>query len=246
MDKHLLGTVSLSRRRWRDQEGQRQTESESRQLEAAKLTYEHVLFLWNDQVGYANTLQERKKFGAGLLILLIGVGAFRLQLTRSPDDISSLSPMGMASVVWCLRVALVLSVCGAYWIYVDRPLFRRLLTQISSDAKRHAGYLFSKARARSSTESDGIRLPIRPPNRWDRHRATLTMLPVNEEIDSWFRMAPADVWKIRTERLRQSYRAMCFQNKALSLRVRVGTLLLGLAVCSTFGAFSAYICTIDW
>ncbi len=73
---------------------------------------------WDDQVEYAETLRDRRKQFTAMLVVAVGLGAFRVDLHVDPDQIVSISNPTMR---WWLKLCVIISgisfASGAFYLF---------------------------------------------------------------------------------------------------------------------------------
>lgn len=72
---------------------------------ATKVSYEISMLRWQDEIEYAETLRERRKLYTTLLILIVGLGVFRIELYGDPSDLRVVPGW----TVWCVKACIILA-----------------------------------------------------------------------------------------------------------------------------------------
>lgn len=100
------------------------SDDDSRALANAKQGLEQIELLWNDQVRFADELRDKRRTYTAVLVLLGGLGVFRISPFRDPVAVPVLSPELNRVVAVIVGLALSLFLIGAYLLYTDRSKIR--------------------------------------------------------------------------------------------------------------------------
>lgn len=197
--------------------------------------------LWKDQVAFAETLVEKRKTLSSMLAIVVGLGVFRIQFTQKADEVPAVSGIALALVQWVLLAALLAFMIGAYFLYTQRPNFRRLGHWSWDQVSRYFKYLWKLARAPTPVDANNVTKNTPGQSPWPAGRAIRLILPDEEVLSDWFIQLPAKAVQIRAERLREAYRSLVEQNKRVSDRLRTALFWLFLGCGLVFVALAVYI-----
>lgn len=97
---------------------------------SATLLFEQAKYLLDDEIQYAHSLREGRRTAAGLVLIVIGIGLFRINLY---DDSASLAvPHWAAMAIRLIMIAAYAALLvGVYLIHTERRVLRELLPRAS-------------------------------------------------------------------------------------------------------------------
>lgn len=91
-------------------------------LEVAKIQKERLLLAWNDQVGQAQTLNEKRKTILTIGAALAGLGLFRIDLFRGATDKVMASGWSLGVILGCSTLALICFGVAIFLTMTERPI----------------------------------------------------------------------------------------------------------------------------
>ncbi|MCP3906188.1 MAG: hypothetical protein GY715_21395 [Planctomycetes bacterium] len=197
--------------------------------------------LWDDQVALADTLREKRKVISTLLVLLIGLGIFKLQFHRPPGHELVVSDRTLVVLTSLLIPATLCFLLGAYFLFTERPLIRRFSHWLRHFVRRNAVALFRKARADTPQEYDAIHPEDPPPSPWPSGRAVSATLDDDEAVEDLFHFDYRELIEVRSLRLRAAYQDLRRKNKRVSDRLKSATAALLIGYVFVFGAICVYL-----
>lgn len=214
---------------------------ESLDEERVQVLEQIIQLLWDDQVALATTLIEKRKTTSTLLVVVVGLGIFQLRFFRSPDEQLAVSGHALLWIRVLLTGAVLAFLAGAYFLYTQRPFFRRMALRLYDIGIRRLPALYQTLevafRRRVSWPDDQTALP----NRWPTGRAIRVMLPAEESAGDWVALVATEARFIRAERLREAYRRLERQNERVSQRLRRSVAMLFCGFALVVMAFAVYI-----
>ena len=80
-------------------------------LKTAEILYQQERMLLEDQLSYAESLRAGRHTRTTLLLVLIGIGLFKIEVLREAG-----------SVLWLILAAIVCFIVGAYYLFTERPI----------------------------------------------------------------------------------------------------------------------------
>lgn len=189
-------------------------------LAVAEQTLDHVRMLWDDAVGYAETLREKRKLYSTGIALILGIGVFRVSWYRSVRDVSAIAdPTIELCIKLLVTVALTMLGIAAWHMFTERPVFRRWAV------RRIARMNFRAARI-------AARSRLLAWNRFDtrRHQRASTHMDIPSDVmDRLEEFSPGQLMRIRAERIRTAYARLVQANDRVNRRIMRGVVWMGLS-----------------
>lgn len=193
-------------------------------LESAKLLYNQAEFLLNDEIRFAAALRMQRSTTATLLVVVVGIGLFRISFYGTRDDILLIPTWAMFATATLFSLAAMFVLSGTWNLFSERPL-------IGSDPALalDKGEIAHVHSALASGKSDAA-LSVLHLSR--RHRKILE------------RASPLIVVRAQAMILRVAYERLAAANRRVRYRIERGRshLLVGLAL--VFVAFVLYFWSI--
>lgn len=182
---------------------------------------------------------------SGLLVILVGLGVFRLEFYKRVDESLIIGEGLMRCISYGVLIpSLFFFTLGSYFLYTERPIFRRMFEYLADFSVRRGKYFFRLARAGSEEEYNAVRLEgVDGPreSRWPTGRALSATLDDEDDLDDWTEAGPVVVLIERSERLRNAYRDLRKQNERVSTRLKQSVFCLFTGYVLVFLALGIYL-----
>lgn len=193
------GTPELSKQPW-----------ESYDKAALMRAFDHVKMLWDDQVTYSDTLNNKRRTLSTLILILIGLGAIKFDLDATHAQ--------MTRWIWVpfrlsLAVAAVSFLGGVVSLYFE--------AQHLLDIRN------LKARVGQFAQKFDSSLPTAPFER-RRRRAIARLMSEHEGPEDWMQLTEEQSIFSRTGRLYQAYDELGIRNDNINRRLQIGVWFLGI------------------
>ncbi len=204
--------------------------------------YEQIRMLWDDQVAYAESLREGRKTMSSLLLVMVGIGIFRMELFREPGStVPTVSEGALLGIRVCFTVAIMSFLLAAYFMFTERAQHvERWLGYGLTNVWRRARYAVHWARASTPADLSRLRDLERPTPPPFTGRAISSLELDSEEIDDLFIKHPTEVRRDQINRLRIAYEHLATANLRVRSRLGRGGFFLAIAYCAVFLGFLMY------
>jgi ABC-type multidrug transport system fused ATPase/permease subunit len=226
-----------------------ETNDQCSSYKTALLIDERQRMLWDDAVQYASALREYRKVVASLLLVLIGIGIFRIELFRSPGEelVIATRPLFWIKVLFTAVIACF--TLSAYFMFTERreirPRLGGLLHIIGTKLRsRTRQYRAARKVVRICFH---LRRWLRgnPSEFSGRAISELELSSDEAEIKEHYDADPTETLRDRTDALAWAYDRLVESNTRVRKRLGLSTFLLFLAFVLVFGAFLVYTWSID-
>lgn len=175
--------------------------------------------LWEDQVDYAQTLRVKRQTYSTALVVVAGLGLFKLEWFRHRDSVPTLGVAGQWVVVGLLVVALIAFFFGAYALFTERAILRPRLARMIGLGDAAKGWL-----PRFGWSVEGEDSLVKRDSLSERAIAALTLSAEEQELVT--DASPEDGWRVRTQRLRLAYERLTLANRRVGQRINLGLLFI--------------------
>ena len=197
--------------------------------ESAQHAFEQTRMLWDDQASYAEVLREKRRTYSTGLVLVAGLGLFRLSWYRSAGDVPLMEP-GPAIVLKLLLFFALLGFLGsAYFLYTERPVASAVL-----------GRLWPWGGRRLLTIRAALGL-VDPDGEQSGARAIAALELDNRRVRQIARAPLWQVWIYREARLRLAYERLLASNRRVNGRIRLGVIFMGFGYAVVMVVFLVYL-----
>jgi hypothetical protein len=181
-------------------------------IASAQQVFENFKMMWDDEVGRAESIRDKRKLYATGIALLLGVGVIRISWYRSTRDVAAISDPNTAFYIkMVLAAAVAVLLVSAYRMFTERRLFR-------PGACRILPFL--------------ARWPLLGPDPdvQERQGRAIVALDMSlEEAEDQLRTSPELVWLGRAFRVRKAYGILVKANDRVNQRINDGVILLGIS-----------------
>jgi hypothetical protein len=189
--------------------------------ENARLAFEQTLLLWEDEVAYAETLRDKRKTYSTGLVILAGLGIFRLAWTRKPDEVPAIDSDATRLILKCvLTFALGCFLLSAYFLFSERPVVSKVACGACPPIGRGIG-----RRKRALGFKDVIAVPELAQSFPKHHGAARRELELSRQALALIQSASTvEVWSYRQRQLRKAYDWLALANSRVNHRMGMGVL----------------------
>ncbi|HBS29626.1 MAG TPA: hypothetical protein DEB06_09305 [Phycisphaerales bacterium] len=184
--------------------------------------------LWDDQVEYAQTLRDKRKTYSTGLLVIAGLGLFRLEWYRHAHLVPVISsPWVDVTLRLLLTMVAVVFVMAAYFMYTERrgaSLGCRWVGRfrLFGWVRRSAEWVRDRVGLRDYEASHGEDI-----EEAGSKRAIAVLEMSAERIDEFVRAQTWAAWQYRTVKLQLAYRRLVDANDRVNRRIRLGLLPMG-------------------
>lgn len=204
--------------------------------------YEQIRMLWDDQVAYAQSLREGRRTMSSLLLVIVGIGIFRMELFRAPEaTVPTVGEGALLGIRVCFTVAIVCFLLAAYFMYTERAqIMERWSERALTELRRRVRYAMYWARASTPADLGRLRELKKPIPAPFTGRAISSLELTSEEVDDLFIKHPTDVRRDQINRLRIAYEHLAAANLRVRSRLGRGGFFVAIAYVAVFLGFLMY------
>ncbi|TVQ50292.1 MAG: hypothetical protein EA377_14445, partial [Phycisphaerales bacterium] len=214
---------------------------QSDSYKTALLIDERQRMLWDDAVQYASALREYRKVVASLLLVLIGIGIFRIELFRPPGEELAIDAQSLFWIKVLFSVVIACFILSAYFMFTERREIRPRLGELLH-------IVGARLRGRPRVPRNAARICFRLRRRLRGDPSELSGRAISElelssdeaEIEALYQSDPTATLRERTEALTWAYDRLVESNRRVRKRLGLSTFLLFLAFTLVFGTFLVY------
>jgi hypothetical protein len=212
---------------------------ERREAENARLAHEQTVLLWEDEVAFAETLRDKRRTYSTGLVILVGLGVFRLAWTKDPSHVPALDSWAVRQVLkGIVGLALLCFLASAYFMYSERPTVSAAIAarwgwmgKVMGGIKKALGFRDEIARPEMGAALKGL---------GGRGPARLALTLRQERLEQ-IREAPTSaVWRYRQWKLALACQRLAMANSRVNHRIEFGVLAMLAGYVLLAAAFMVY------
>jgi hypothetical protein len=212
--------------------------------EQARLLYEDIRMLWDDQVALADALRDRRKTYLTVIVVLAGLGVFRLGWVPVPaDSFMAVTPWVRLTIKYLVTAALVSALISGVYLFTERPTVRPITRWALLSIGRWLSFRAWMALLRQDRRTpkpgestNGVAMSVTKTSR------AIAAIEYDTEKD-WEQLEReplARLYQIRSVKLREAYVKLIDANDRVRRRLRLAGFWLAIVFVILGIAFGVY------